>query len=600
MQKEYVSHRNLRFTLYDVLEADKIGRFSYYSDYDRDIFDQMLDNAREIADRDLFPFYVEMDRKKAVFEDGIVKTHPQLKKIIGSIAESGWIAAHAPAEHGGAQMPLTLLNAGLLTFYAANVNACYPFLTQGAANLILSFGNETLKNTYLPKLFSGEWQGTMALTEPQAGSSLSDLTASAELDESGEFYRITGQKIYISGGDHSACDNVVHLLIARVKGAPQGTKGISLFVVPKFRPENDQLVKNDVTTAGIYGKMGQKGYTAAHLMYGEQGDCRAWLVGEPNKGLSYMFQMMNEARIGTGLVAAGAASAAFYGSLQYANERSQGRKPSSKNPLETPILIVNHADVRRMLLFQKAISEGSIALLMYCSQLSDIAHAGEGEEKTNAHLLLELLTPIAKSYPSEMGNLSVSAAMQVLGGAGYCDDFPIEQLYRDIRVNAIYEGTTTIHGLDLLGRKVVMHSGKAVQLLAENMNRDIQNGLKHEKLASFATKLGETAQKLQRVTQALMERGQAKGVDVMLSDATLYLEYFGFVVLGWLWLKQAIVAQQKLEATQLSEVETNFLQGKVDTMRYFMEYELVKTMSLHRRLMSEEDITLSLEVAGLF
>ena len=245
MQKEYVSHRNLRFTLYDVLEADKIGRFSYYADYDRDIFDQMLDNAREIADRDLFPFYVEMDRKKAVFEDGIVKTHPQLKKIIGSIAESGWIAAHAPAEYGGAQMPLTLLNSGLLTFYAANVNACYPFLTQGAANLILSFGNESLKNTYLPKLFSGEWQGTMALTEPQAGSSLSDLTATATLDESGEFYRITGQKIYISGGDHSACDNVVHLLLARVKGAPQGTKGISLFVVPKLRPENDQLVKND-------------------------------------------------------------------------------------------------------------------------------------------------------------------------------------------------------------------------------------------------------------------------------------------------------------------------------------------------------------------
>ncbi len=595
MTSQYLNYRNLRFTILEMLEADKLNRFAYYADYDKEAFEMSLDAAKQIADTHMYPFYVEMDRKKAYFENGTVKTHPQLKTLIKAVADGGWISAHAPAEYGGMQMPMTLLYSGLLSFYAANVNACYPFLTQGAGNLIQSFGSETLKKTYLPNMYDGSWQGTMALTEPQAGSSLTDIVSSATATDTEGVFKISGQKIYISGGEHDAVDNIVHLMLARIKGAPAGTKGISLFVVPKFRPENDELVPNDVQCAGIYGKMGQKGYIAAHIMYGEKDNCLGYLVGEPNKGLTYMFQMMNEARIGTGLVAAGAASAAYYASLKYANERPQGRHPSNKDPLSPAILIINHADVKRMLLFQKAITEGSIALLMQCSYYADVASAGEGEEAHNAHLLLELLTPIAKSYPSEMGIHSVSAGIQALGGAGYCDDFPLELIYRDIRVNAIYEGTTTIHGMDILGRKVAMENGKAFSLFGDEIINVATDGIKYEELASYAQRLGESYQKLAELTNNILKYGKAYSIEIMLADATLYLEYFGIVAVGWQWLKQGVVAQKALKSGQAAGDDIVFYESKLAALRYYFDYEMPKTSALHTQLLNFDKLTVSLE-----
>ena len=598
--EQYLSYRNLRFVLHEMLDAPSVNRFAYYADYDRDAYDMAIDAAKQIADTTMFPFYREMDVKKAVFTEGSVKVHPQLKKMIQAVAEGGWIAGNAPNEAGGLQMPFTLVYAGLLSFYAANVNACYPFLTQGAANLILSFGNENLKATYLPPMYSGAWQGTMALTEPNAGSSLSDLVTTAEPTDTEGVYKIVGQKIYISGGDHDAVDNVVHLLIGRIKGAPAGTKGISLFVVPKFRPEGDALIDNNVTTAGIFDKMGQKGYIAATLMYGEQGDCLGYLVGQPNKGLSYMFQMMNEARIGTGLVAAGAASAAYYASLKYANERPQGRKPSSKNPLDPPILIVEHADIRRMLLFQKSVAEGAIALLMYCSHLADIAHVAEGEEKMNAHLLQELLTPIAKSYPSEMGIHAVNAGMQVLGGAGYCADFPLELISRDIRVNAIYEGTTTIHGLDLVGRKLTMSDGKAAELFGDQLIATITEGSDLARTKLYAYQLGETAKQLKSMTAKVYANARTTSPEILLADATLFLEYFSTVTIAWMWLKQGNVSAKALEnRADLSENDVIFYESKLATMRYFFEYELPKTKALEVQLLNFNKLTIDMETALL-
>jgi butyryl-CoA dehydrogenase len=598
MLSQYINYRNLRFLLFEMLEANLLNRYAFYTDYDKDAFDMALDSAKTIADTHLFPYYMEMDRKKAFFQDGAVKTHPQLKVIIKSIAEGGWIAGHAAAQYGGLQMPLSLLNSGLISFYAANVNACYPFLTQGAANLITTFGSEELIQTYVPHMYNGNWQGTMALTEPQAGSSLTDVIASATPTTTEGVYKISGQKIFISGGEHDAVENIVHLTLAKIKGAPAGTKGISLFVIPKYRPQNGSLVPNDVTCAGIYGKMGQKGYTAAHLMFGEKEDCLGYLVGEANRGLSYMFQMMNEARIGTGLVAAAAASAAYYASLKYANERPQGRHPSNKDPQSPPILIIEHADIKRMLLFQKAITEGSIALLLQCSYYADIAHAGEGEEAENAELLLELLTPIAKSYPSEMGIQSVSAAMQILGGAGYCDDFPIEQIYRDIRVNAIYEGTTGIHGIDLLGRKVIMSNGKAVQLFSNEIINTVTEGVKWDSLASFAQPLGESTQRLQRLTMDILNNGKEQGAEKMLADATLYLEYFSIVVIGWMWLKQGIVAEKALK-TGASGDDKAFYESKLHALRYFFDYELPKTQALHRQLSNMKKLTIEVSAEAI-
>ncbi len=599
MSNTYVSTRNLKFLLHEVLQAEQLNRFPYFGDYDQEAIDMAIEAALQIGDTHLYPIYRDMDKNKAYFKDGEVHVHPGLRTAIKAIADGGWITAPYDYDSGGQQMPYTIMNAGLLIFYAANANAaCHAFLTQGAARLIRNFASEELKERYLPGMYSGDWQGTMAMTEPQAGSSLTDLSSSAEPTEEG-YYRIQGQKIYISGGDHTGVDNVVHLLLARIKGAPQGTKGISLFVVPKLRHENGQLVSNDVTTAGIYGKMGQKGYVAAHIMLGEKGDCRGYLVGEPHHGLSYMFQMMNEARVATGLVATGTASAAYYAALKYANERVQGRHPSQKDPSLPQTLIIEHADVRRMLLFQKAVTEGSAALLFQCSYYGDVSTVAEGEEKEQAHLLFELLTPIAKSYPAEMGIQAVSAGMQCLGGAGYCDDFPLEQHYRDIRVNAIYEGTTGIHGMDLLGRKVMMANGKAMALFMTEIKNVINEASELDGLQPYAQQMGEAAADLHVLTMHLLQLAMKDRPEVFLADATLYLESFGTVTIAWMWLKQALAAEKALLAGDLPADEHNFYSGKIAAFQYFFEYELPKTQALNERLRSENRITLDMDSAWL-
>lgn len=598
MDNSYINPRFLQFLLLEVLNGPELRRHSLFSDFDAEAFLMTLDAAKQLSDTYLYPIFREMDKDKAYYKDGVVEVHPGLKQAIAALAEGGWISAIDAPYNNGRLMPQTLLSACQLVFYAANANAVsYVFLTQGAARLIRNFGAEELAQTYIPSMFAGSWQGTMALTEPQAGSSLSDITSSATPTPEGH-YLIKGQKIYISGGDHTAVDNVVHLLLARIKGAPAGTKGISLFVVPKYRPENGELVFNDVTTAGIFGKMGQKGYVAAHLMMGESDDCRGYLVGEPHKGLSYMFQLMNEARIGTGLMATGVASGAYQAALKYANERPQGRHPSNKDINQPQVLIIEHADVKRMLLFQKAVIEGSMALLLQCSYYGDQHRAGEGEEKENAHLLLELLTPIAKSYPSEMGTMAVSAGMQCMGGAGYCDDFPLEQYYRDIRVNAIYEGTTAIHGMDLLGRKIFMANGKTAQLYAAELAKTNEEAQQRPRLKARAGQLAQAAGALQQITQHLGRLAGTHAPEVFLADATLYLEYFSIVTIAWQWLKLAVVADRALDGTPHGE-DLHFYESQLHTCTYYYEYELPKTAALHQRLSSDNHLTLDIKPAHL-
>ena len=582
--------------LHEVFDLTKINTLSKFQDYDAEAYDMALDAAKDISDHYLFPSFREMDKKKAYYDEksGVVKVHPALQKGIKALADGGWICPYASYEEGGQQMPTLLLSTARLIMHAANANLIsYTLLTDGAANLIRSFGNDAQKEYFIPKMMAGDWQGTMALTEPQAGSSLSDVKTTATPNGDGS-YHIKGQKIYISGGDYETTNNVVHLTLARIDGAPAGTKGISLFIVPKYREENGQLKSNDVVTAGIYGKMGQKGYVAAHLMYGESDDCRGYLVGAPHRGLPYMFQMMNEARIGTGAISTGVASAAYYASLQYANERPQGRHPSNKDATAPQVLIIEHADVRRMLLFQKAITEGSIALIQLCSYYTDIAENATGEEKEQAHLKLELLTPVVKSFPSEWGTWAVSAGLQVLGGAGYTDDFPLEQYYRDIRINSIYEGTTTIHGMDILGRKVPMQNGKALQLLAAEMTETIATAAKTAGLQPYANKLGTAAQSLQKTTMHLMQLARSEKPEVFLADATLYLELFGIVTVAWLWLKQGIAAQKAVDKGATGD-EFNFYQGKLLTMQYYFEYEVPKIQALCDRLVSANKLKVDMK-----
>ncbi|MEL7145998.1 MAG: acyl-CoA dehydrogenase family protein, partial [Bacteroidota bacterium] len=470
MATQYIDMETLRFLLYDVHEVDQLLSTERFKAYDKEALDMLLDSVKDLSDKEMFPYIKEMDEQPAVFKDGRISIHPQFEKALKMGGEMGLISATFDEEDGGMQLPTSITNAAYLIMEAANNHIPgYYGLTAGAANLIRVFGSQALKDIYLDKMSSMEWGGTMCLTEPQAGSSLSDIVTSAEPREDGT-YKIEGQKIFISGGDHQFADNFVHLVLARIKGAPAGTKGISLFVVPRSRLEADGLTYNHVATLGEFNKMGQKSYCTTHLGFSDGGDSIGWLVGEANQGLRYMFQMMNEARIATGRMGTGIASAAYHASLEYAKERPQGRKlgsDGSKNVNEEQTLIINHPDVKRMLLLQKAFVEACMSLITEASNLVDKESVSDGEKKEYYHLMLELLTPIVKTYPAEKGKEAIDNGVQVLGGYGYTTDFILQQYYRDVRIISIYEGTTGIQSLDLLGRKAMMKNGAVLQDLAK-------------------------------------------------------------------------------------------------------------------------------------
>jgi len=588
MAKNFFSKRNVNFLLYEVHDVESLTQHSYFADHNKETFDMTIDTAIQIAENLMFPFVKDVDKNQPELKDGKVKVHPSIKNYLKAVGESGIIGADFDYENGGAQIPVSITSAVGYILMSANNGMMYIGLTSGGARLIANFGSDDLKKAYIENMISGKWQGTMCLTEPQAGSSLSDITSSAEPQEDGT-YKIRGQKVFISAGDHDATDNVIHLFLARIKGAPKGTKGISLFVVPKYRLDGTD---NDVTSMGIYHKLGQKGVPAMHLGFGDKNDdCIGYLVGEPNKGLSYMFQMMNEARIGVGLTGVSITSAAYYAALEYAKERPQSRRLNAKSALETPqIPIIQHPDVKRMLLFQKSVVEGSLSLLLETSKYFDLAEASDNpEEKENAHLMVELLTPIAKTFPCEYGVKSINDAVQCFGGYGFTEDFPVEQYYRDIRITPIYEGTTGIQSQDLLGRKVTLGGGKAMKLLAEQVGKTIKQAAGHETLKKYASLLKDSSQRLQEVTMHLLGIAGSGDVERFLSDATLYMELFSLNVVAWQWLKQAVVAQEKLQG---GNNDADFYESKIHTMKYFFHYELPKTQGLATRLTDTEVLTI--------
>ncbi|GAB2560077.1 acyl-CoA dehydrogenase [Spirosoma aerophilum] len=596
MATTYFSKRNIQFLLHEVFNAEGLTKYEYFSAHDRETFNLALDSAIYIADTLMYPYVKEVDKNQPELKNGQVTVHPKIKEYLKAVGEAGLIGAGFPFEHGGQQLPEMISSCIGFILMAANNGMMYTGLSSGAAHLITSFGTPELSEFYVPNLLAGVWQGTMALTEPQAGSSLSDVTTAATPvpDAKPGTYRIRGQKVFISAGDHDACDNIIHLMLARIDGAPKGTKGISLFVVPKYRPDDQGgFVDNDVVSTGVYHKMGQKGVPAMHLTMGSVDNTIGYLVGEPHQGLRYMFQMMNEARIGVGMTAAGIATAAYHAALQYARERPQSRRLNEKNQLDAPqTAIINHPDVRRMLLFQKAITEGSLALLIEAARLYDISEVAEGDEKENAFLLLDLLMPVAKSFPSEMGVQSVSQSLQTFGGYGFTEDFPVEQLYRDIRITPIYEGTTGIQAQDLLGRKMTMKGGKAPQLLFAEINKTISEASTLDDLAPYASQLTAELKRVQDVMMSLLPHAQKGDVERYLSDATLFLEMFGIVVVAWQWLKQAIIAKQALLTQNPQGDDLAFYEGKIHTMKFYFHYEVPKTLGLAVRLKDTEVLTI--------
>lgn len=590
---QYYSRRNLNFLLYEVFNATELTHYPYYSAHDRETFDMTIDAVTQIGDTVMFPYFRDLDRNQPELKNGTVTVHPKVGEYLKAMGDAGLIGTGFSFEDGGQQLPEIVNSVIGFILMAANNGMMYTGLTSGAARLIATFASEELKQTYVEKMLGGKWQGTMALTEPQAGSSLSDITTSATPQADGS-YRIKGQKVFISAGDHDQCENIIHLMLARIDGAPKGTKGISLFVVPKYRLDG---ADNDVTSTGIYHKLGQRGVPAMHLTMGDNDDCLGWLVGEPHRGLNYMFQMMNEARIGVGMTGVAIASAAYGASLQYAKERPQSRRLNQKSALDSPqIPIIQHPDVKRMLLLQKAIVEGSLSLLMETARCADIAHASDDpEEKEKYQLMLELLTPVAKTYPTEMGMVAVSNGLQVLGGYGFTEDFPLEQLYRDIRITPIYEGTTGIQSQDLLGRKMTMKGGKPAQYLFGEVAKTIAEAETYENLKPYAQKLKAELGRLQEVTMALMPFAMQGDIERFLMDATLYMEMFGISTVAWQWLKQAVVAQRTIVTQNPDGEELAFYEGKIHTMKFFFHYEVPKTLGLAVRLKDNEVLTIATE-----
>jgi butyryl-CoA dehydrogenase len=462
-----VSDAFLDFLLFDVLDAAGLCRLPAFQGHGLETFRPWLEACRRVGREVLYPLYRTFDQEPPRLVEGRVVVHPKMHGAYRELVELGVIAASRPVAVGGQQLPLTVASLASTYLMAANLSAYgFPGLTTGAAHLIEAFGSEALKATYLEKLYSGAWTGTMALTEPQAGSSLADLTTRARPD--GDFHRIVGSKIFISGGDHDLTENIVHLVLARIDGAPPGTRGISLFAVPRLRPTPRGLEPNDVQVSGVIHKIGWRGLPSLALAFGEADDCHGFLLGAPGQGLRCMFQMMNEARLMVGLMATATASVAFHESLAYARERRQGRPAGASDAASPQVPLVAHADVRRMLLRQKAIVEGSLCLLGTTARFADLSeHAATAGERARAKLLLDLLTPIAKSFPSEKGFEANALALQLHGGYGYSSEYLPESWLRDQKLNTIHEGTTTIQGLDLVGRKALAGGGAALLALRE-------------------------------------------------------------------------------------------------------------------------------------
>ena len=599
MADKYVDIDTLKYLLYDVHELEKLLERERFVDHDKQSLDMFLDSSKDFADRELFPYFKEMDENPAFHKDGQVYVHKQVETMMKKGGELGFISSSFDYEVGGLQIPLMASTASSYILDAANNHLPgYAGLTQGAAELIIHFAKKDLLDKYVPDMLAGNWGGTMCLTEPQAGSSLSDIVTKATPNENG-YYNISGQKIFISAGDNQYLDNIVHLVLARVEGAPKGTKGISLFIVPKNRKLDDgSLEPNDVTSVADFQKMGQKGYCTTHLGFGDKEDCRGWLVGEENNGLSCMFVMMNAARIGVGRAASAIASAAYYASLQYANERPQGRKLSSdgkKNVEESQSLIIEHPDVRRMLLLQKAVVEGSMSLVLLAAKYYDLESTAQSkEEKIKYNTLLEMIIPVVKTYPSDAGAYSVNNGLQVLGGYGFCSDFILQQYYRDIRISAIYEGTTGIQSQDLLGRKITMNNGEGLKLLLEEIIKTITKASNYPELKEYCDSLSKKIKLSEKILQTLMPYALKGDFEKYLADASIFMEFFSLVIVGWNWLEIAANSQEALKNGDKKYSEI-FYKSKIETMKYFFEYELPKTIGHSEIIMNPSSVTIKKE-----
>lgn len=550
MKSTILSRRDLDFLLYEWLDVEKLTALDRFTEHSRETFDGVLDLCEQLATRYFAPHNKLSDANEPTFDGQTVTLIPDVKQAWDAFAAADLLAMGFDDELGGAQLPVTVAQAAFAWIAAANVSTSgYLMLTIANANLVAHFGTPEQIETFVKPMLAGRFSGTMALSETQAGSSLADITTRAEPQADGT-YRLFGSKMWISGAEHELTENIVNLVLAKIPGGPAGTKGISLFIVPKFLADG---TRNGVAISGLNHKMGQRGITNTVLNFdGAVG----YLVGEPHRGIVYMFRMMNEARLGVGMGAVALGYTGYLKSLEYARERPQGRPLGVKDPSTPQVPIVEHADVKRMLLAQKAYVEGGLALLLYCAKLIDSDAAGDSA-------VLDILTPVAKSWPSQWCVEANSLAIQVHGGYGYTREYDVEQHYRDNRLNPIHEGTHGIQSLDLLGRKVTQNGGASLAALGERVAKTVSAGA--EAAPDLAAQLDTAWQRLVAVTGAMFASGD---VETAMANSAVYLEAFGHIVVAWIWLEQVLAAHGRTG---------DFYDGKRQAAQYFFRYELPKT-----------------------
>lgn len=599
-----VSREDLRFQLFDWLDVDALLRAPRFAAHSRETVEAVIDGCERLAEDVFAPCAQLADRQEPTFDGERVGVPREVADAVRAFADSGLIAATQDEAVGGLQLPVTVEKAALACLYAANIGACaYPALTIGNAALLLAQGSPAQVEAFALPQLRGEWTGTMCLSEPQAGSSLSDITTRAEYEGASPFgpqYRISGRKMWISGGEHEILGNIVHLVLAKVPDddgrLPPGTRGISLFIVPRTLVDADGAPgeRNDVSLAGINHKLGYRSTVNCALNFGEgrfrpQGRAGAvgYLVGAPGEGLAGMFQLMNEARIGVGLGAAALGCTAYLHALDYARDRPQGRLPgpAGKDPAQPQVKLVAHADVRRMLLAQKSYAEGGLGLVLFCARLVDEARvareAGDAAAASMRERLLDILTPVAKSWPAQWCLAGNDLAIQVHGGYGYTRDYRVEQFWRDNRLNAIHEGTHGIQGIDLLGRKVAMAGGAAFAAYGRLLDDTIERA-RDSRHRDWADALAVRLARLREVTAGLLAVADPVA---RLANASPYLEAFGHVCVAWVWLEQALA---------LGDRDDAFASGKRQAAQYFMRWELPRVDAWLDRLADNDDTALAM------
>ncbi len=600
--QNFIDSNDLLFWLYESNSIDEKKTQNISGEFTRADVVSMLDAIVDLANSEFDGLPELLDANEPRFDGKAVWNHERLKPALDAYLASGFYTAPFPKQWGGNEMPFAISQAlGVPVNAKAGTGFGYLFLTAAAANMLNVVGTDEQKRTYLPKMISGQWFGTMMLSENHAGSSVGDIRTKA-IKQNGGSYHIVGTKMWISGGDQEISENIIHMVLAKVddgSGVKPGTSGISLFLVPKYivKPDGSLGAKNGITLAGINHKMGHRGIVNTAPVLGGENPCIGYMLGEQGKGMAAMFHMMNEARIGIGMLAAQYGYFGYRYSLGYAKERNQGRSLTNTNPSGPQVPIVEHADVKRMLLQQKALSEGAMALCFYAAQLVDQRReAASDADKHHIDHLLGILTPVVKSWPSVWGLHSNYLAIQVLGGYGYTRDYPVERLYRDNRLNEIHEGTTGIQSLDLLSRKIYQNKGEGLRILLSLMKDSSRKSSCIKSLKEYSIALNDAVDRLELTTNKLVQEANAGRYDRYLANSVTYLEMFGHTVIAWMWLRMGYAAANALTSHQ---TDTDYYRGKLRACQYFYRSELPKTITQSSFLQSIDETASSCPVNEL-